>query len=338
MIFDNIEFHNIEEMKIMKGSEGCRLLRIPETLRMQLSELGQSLGQFPNGAEMRFNISDGPVTVKLLWDSDRSPVDHTIAEVYYGSFQGGFPRIINRGVNEITIAKPANIDRMDAWAKASKLPFDTNLVRLILPFEGITHYIGVEGNVQPPKPRQVPGMRYLAYGSSITHGAAALSATGAYANRTAQYLGADLISMGFAGAARLEEEMAEYLAARNDWDFATFEMGINMLLDFDFHAFKARVDRFLDIIGQKHSDKWIFCIDIFTHEADFCDDGKTAQFREIVKQAVDRTGLPKLVHIPGTSLLKSVNGMTIDGIHPSVFGLEEIALNLSNIIKGYLFR
>mgnify|MGYP002555374518 FL=1 len=45
--------------------------------------------------------------------------------------------------------------------------------------------------------------------------------------RNAQALGVDYLNLGFAGNALMEEEMANYLVSRRDWDFASVEMGIN---------------------------------------------------------------------------------------------------------------
>lgn len=70
-------------------------------------------------------------------------------------------------------------------------------------------------------------VRYLAYGSSITHGSLGLVQPDSYVFRIAQLLGTDYINLGFAGKALMEPEMAEYIVSRKDWNFATVEMGIN---------------------------------------------------------------------------------------------------------------
>ena len=44
--------------------------------------------------------------------------------------------------------------------------------------------------------------------------------------------------------------MADYIAGRDDWDFATLEMGINMIGDFDVEEFRSRVEYFIPKIGK----------------------------------------------------------------------------------------
>lgn len=57
--------------------------------------------------------------------------------------------------------------------KEQHLPFCTRLVRVLLP-SGICHYYGKEGETEPPREEDTPSVRYLAYGSSITHGSLSL--------------------------------------------------------------------------------------------------------------------------------------------------------------------
>ena len=63
----------------------------------------------------------------------------------------------------------------------------------------------------------------------------------------------DYINMGFAGCALMEEEMAEYLVSRKDWDFASVEMGINAVgtvKDHGLFEFEKRIDRFTQILSE----------------------------------------------------------------------------------------
>jgi len=54
---------------------------------------------------------------------------------------------------------------------------------------------------------------------------------------------------------------------RNDWDFATFEMGIN-IYDLSIEEFKLRAESFINRFAEFKSEKYIFCIDLFLCEPD----------------------------------------------------------------------
>lgn len=59
-------------------------------------------------------------------------------------------------------------------------------------------------------------IKRLAYGSSITNGALAVRPGDLYPARVARTLGVDHFNLGFGGGARLEPEMADWIAGRND--------------------------------------------------------------------------------------------------------------------------
>lgn len=68
----------------------------------------------------------------------------------------------------------------------------------------------------------------LSYGSSITHGGGVSVPTSGYAFRLARKLGMDLRNLGLAGAAWMDEAMADYICEQK-WDMATLELGINVV-------------------------------------------------------------------------------------------------------------
>ena len=217
------------------------------------------------------------------------------------------------------------------------MPFDSGLTRMILPYIPPVRLIDFEGDVSPPEPGQTPNTTQLSYGSSITHGATAIRSTGTYASRTSQLLVYDLINLGFGGGAHCESQLADYIAGRTDWDLATMEMGINMVGadKFTVEVFEERVNYFVEKIARTHQDKWIFCLDLFTFTEDLLGrDGKQERFREVVRKTVEDLDLPRLVYLNGKDLLQNIPGLTFDLVHPSPFGMEEIARNLSSAIMS----
>jgi hypothetical protein len=185
----------------------------------------------------------------------------SIAEVWQGSFLIKWLPILTTPT-EIVVRHPANLESLVALTEQHKLQFDARLTRVLLPWCPQTRLHVIEGQFSPPFPNQTPPKRFLAYGSSITQGASAVGPSGMYAHRTAQLLGVDFYNLGFAGGAHLEPAMADYIAERDDWDFATLETGINMG-HLGCEEFERRIEYFLEKITDAHPDKWIFCLGIF---------------------------------------------------------------------------
>jgi lysophospholipase L1-like esterase len=127
--------------------------------------------------------------------------------------------------------------------------------------------------------------------------------------------------------------MADYIAGRRDWDFATLEMGINVLGSMETAEFERRVDYFVSRIARAHPDKWLFCLSMFTFGGDLDrKNRKKGAFREIVKRAAGRAG-GRAVYLDGRCLLRGYAGLMADLVHPSPAGMEEIARNLVRVMR-----
>ena len=75
MIYQNVEFHNIEEVRKMPGSDGVRLQRVPETVRTKLNETAQM--RIPNAkleGVTRVLHEGGEEEVEYLFDRERRSV------------------------------------------------------------------------------------------------------------------------------------------------------------------------------------------------------------------------------------------------------------------------
>ena len=233
----------------------------------------------------------------------------------------------------VPLGLPDNLAELRDLTARHSLPYDAGITRVVLPRAPAARLIDIQGVFEPPRAEQVPSVRCLCYGSSITHGAAAVRPTGSYAMRLGHLLGVDVVNLGFGGGAHLEPEMADHIAERRDWHMATLEMGINIIGSVDAEEFERRVDYFVTRIATAHPDKWIFCIDLFTCRHDFDENPKIAAFRRAVEQKVRAMDMPKLVHVPGSQLLTSLSGLTFDLVHPSPAGMEEMAANLARAIR-----
>ena len=327
MNYQNVELYNTVELLAPETGVGKYMTRLPEKLRRSLNEAAESTALCAAGAEIRFNVEGKSAKVTLSSDG------LGMAEVFQGNFHVSWQMIDTRPT-EFNVSLPENMNFLEKVTKERGLPFDPRLTRIILPFYAPIRLIGVEGETSLPRKSQTPKTKYLAYGSSITHGASALRPTGSYAMRTAQRLGVDLIDLGFGGGAHCESQIADYIADRGDWDFASLELGINMIGGFSTEEFTKRVEYLIERIAKAHPDKWVFAIDIFTYADDYNPAAKKQnEFRKAVENAVRKLDMPKLVHVDGREILKETSGLTFDLVHPAAAGMEEMACNLSRLIR-----
>ena len=286
---------------------------------------------------MRFVPIDDEIKITL-----KAP-EGTISRpiVYYGSIQSGYQNLFKNVYDtptEIVIPKSGNYDFVKKSTQVNNLPFSPDVIRVVLS-NGEVEIGEVKGKCRPPKPCELPQKTYLAYGSSITHGSLGMVQPNTYVSRVGEYFKADVINLGFAGNAKLENCVAEHIAKNCEFDFATLEMGVN-ILNISCDEYRKRAENFIGKIAKAHSGKKIFCIDVFYMIYDLIPkdgtEGKQQQFRNILKDVVSKLKLPDVVYINGLDLLSGSYGLSEDGTHPNARGMEEISANLVKIMEKYI--
>lgn len=330
MRYGNVELHNVVELLPADGGAGQWLLRIPQAVREPLNEYARLNAPVPAGCEIRFNVAPGG-TGKVVLACDMDNIIPPMAEVFQGCFRDRVV-VIEKSATTIEVGVHYNAELLEKASREGKLPFDPKLTRILLPALHRVQLLEVSGDITPPRPEQVPQRRYLAYGSSITHGATSVRPSGTWAAQAAKWLQADLVDLGFGGGAHMEETIARHIAGRDDWNFATLEMGINCG-GWPPEKLAAAVERFLDVILERHADKWIFCVDMFTYFGDLgADTAGPEAFRRVVREAVANRNLPRLVHLDGRELLRETSGLTCDLVHPSDDGMWEIGWRIADVM------
>ena len=58
------------------------------------------------------------------------------------------------------------------------------------------------------------------------------------------------------------------------------------------------------------------------------------EYRRVIREKLHNMNMPNLHYISGRDLLNHVTGLSVDLIHPSNTGMEELGANLSAIIKA----
>jgi hypothetical protein len=337
MILSNVELHNIAEARPVEGRKGLRLQRVPEPVRLALNEKAQERMLSPACAEIRF-VSESP-TVRLTLSSD----DVTDVVPFFGLFQSRERYTIGRQPQTIAITTPERPPQLDR-AFFAEMPFSPQVVRLLLAGSPLyLHKVDGEG-IRPPAAGELPRLRYLAYGTSITHGAAATGPHLTYAAQTARRLGADLINLGVGGSAYCEAALADYIAAREDWHLATLALSVNMIgAGFSLDEFFERVSYLVDTVSGADTSRPVVCITIYPHFREFGPHfanpdakGTPEQYRQRLRDAVSACPHPNAQLVEGTEILRDVGGLTVDLIHPADNGMIQMGENLARRIAGLL--
>lgn len=320
MIFQNIEFHNVEE--IVPYEDGWRLHRAPAFVRQACGERLENTSAYGTGVELRFCILGEYAEIRLR----TVPIaEGQMAFVYYGSIQGGWQQssyVITERETVIRIPRPGNMEGLKTISSNANLPFSPEVVRLVLPY-GNNIFLGASGDICPPDASLLPKKTLLSYGSSITHGSLALVAPYAYPFRIAQKLGMDSLNKGFAGTCLCERAMAEWFVSRKDWHAATLELGINML-GMTETEFERRIDEFTAIMAE--DGRPVFATSIFSTAFD---SPKHDLFRQIVRKYAE----PRLHFVDGLELLDRPEYISQDGVHPSLEGIAQVADRWVEIIR-----
>ncbi|MBQ2952358.1 MAG: SGNH/GDSL hydrolase family protein [Clostridia bacterium] len=328
MIFQNIDFHNVAQ--IIPYEDGCRLWRVPVDVAARANEgLRDRSATYSTGIELRFVMHSDEVTIRLR----NLPIaEGQMAYLYFGSLQGGWQQssfIIRDDTTTISIRRPGNLEQMQLITRQAGLPFDPQVVRLVLPYGNIL-YCSMTGEVTPPTADMFPKHTLLCYGSSITHGSLALAAPHTYPFRIAQKLGFDYLNCGFAGTALCDRAIAEWLVSRRDWHVATLEMGVNML-GMDESEFEALVDTFTGILAD--DGRPVFATSIFRFNTV---DGQLSPKANRLRAIVCKYAQARMHFTDGLALLENPAFISQDMVHPSLEGIAQIVERWTPIIRQNL--
>ncbi|HON59779.1 MAG TPA: SGNH/GDSL hydrolase family protein [Smithella sp.] len=335
MIYENVELHNVDHIYRHKNIEGVLLGRIPESVSKNLSSAGQMMMVCPSGSEIRFVSETYPVRLTLSVDKISEHLGEgviTEAHVFFGVFQSRQRFVIKKRKTVLNILMPPDFEEMASRVGAA--PFSPRVCRVRLwgSMMGAPvrfHHVEAEGKVRPPVPEELPRIRYLAYGSSLAQGAYASGPHLCYVSLTGQKLGADAINLGSSCSAFCEPAMADYIAGRKDWNFATLALSVNMVKSFSPEEFSERVSYMIDTVAKSDPRRPVFCITIKPFIGDYVGSIKPELFRRLLREAVGKSGRENVYLIEGKELMPDVAaGLSTDLVHLGDYGMIQIAENL----------
>jgi len=191
--------------------------------------------------------------------------------------------------------------------------------------------------IRPPSSEEIPKLRWLAYGSSITHGLDNSQLT--YIHQAARQLKVDVMNLGLSGSCMCESEVVDFIAARDDWDMASFEVGVNMRDSIQEGHFQAKTAYLLERVIDRHPNKHLFLITIYPNFATYANNETTLRdqrFNEILRNHTARMNHSLLHLIEGDRIMQDMSGLSCDLIHPGEYGNIRMGEQLANAMKQRL--
>lgn len=355
-----VQLHNFDGYELTPDGAGVSLYRLPSEMLGNLSEAGAKQMTHARLSEIRFVLNEGAnledVTIHLKSNRNTWVMfcqgDEGYQRIGLGEKKGAEPYIPPSLVGKtagpgykdraVDVAlRPVRLKRgqpeqmeLAAGAEPTKR-FSDQVCRILLD-GGVITLIGIEGDIRPPKPEELPPV-LVSYGTSISQGAAASRPDRSFTALTATALGYDLRNLGCSGSAFCEPEMADYLAKQSG-DLFLFEISVNMAGNgFSVDEFRKRATYLIDAVAKAHPQTPVVCVSILTLGNDRNDakEGPVPQYRKVLADICRSTPHKNVYFVDGTKLL-SFDGLAKDNIHPTDAGHAEIANKLVPLILAFL--
>lgn len=345
MIYNNLEFFNVVELGKSDVYPGLKLQRYPLEVRkgLELNEAqaqrGSFVGQEASGCEIRF-VTDAK-TVRIALSSTVSDGEVVVLK---GDYVHSIHRLHEGVIKTIHLDEPQRFKEIKREILFDSV-FSPDVWRICTGSQNIIFH-GAEAfgdEIRPPKKDELPALTWLAYGSSITQGAGAFNYYNSYIQHTARRLGVAAINLGLGGACRLEKGVADFIAGRKDWDFATLELGVNIRGQVSSDEFLRRSEYLISNMLEQHPDKPVAVITMYPNWATYLEtpNGSThfeLEFNEILRNIVARFNHKNLFLIEGHEIMSRPSYLTCDVIHPNDFGHavmgEKLSIKLSDVLRN----
>jgi len=194
------------------------------------------------------------------------------------------------------------------------------------------------GDCRPPLPDELPPLRWLAYGSSITNGASPGLHLSGYVYHAARAAGLDVLNQGLSGSCCCEPEIAAYLGRRTDAHLVTLEVGVNMRSSVAPGEFRRRVAGLLDALYAGDSRRRVALITPYPNVSTPAHAEAQAAFDRILRELHQSSAWPGLHLIDGSAILDDPGDLTTDLIHPSDYGHARMGFRLGDELRRICFN
>jgi hypothetical protein len=186
-----------------------------------------------------------------------------------------------------------------------------------------------------------PGKRWLVHGDSITQGSNVSSPSCTWVDITARMLNLIPINLGIGSYGRVEIEMAEYLASRQDFDILSLHIGVNCINEADnVDVFSNRFKEFIKIIRNAHKyTPIIVCTPIFSHFDLGINAAATKKIRKAISHECEKMQLigdKQLFLINGLDIIDDQYYLRADMLHLSDFGAMKYAIGMVPYLQMFM--
>lgn len=330
MHFGNVELHNVCVAEPF-GNGGVYLRRFPASVRSVLKNASLERANNSSGCEVRF-ISDCDEVYVTLMSKDRNSFIYT----YCGDYLCERIELSANEKTTVCIKQPENYGKVDL--SLIKKRFSPLVYRVFISCSCECVFFEASdaiNSVRPPKAEHLPYVRWFAYGSSITQGIWSIVSCDSYIHHAAKRLGVDVFCKGMSGTCFCENEMMDYLAKPDNWDFITMEIGVNMY-EMPLEEFKDRVSYGIEKVCSENKGKPIFVITPFPNIFSFGNDekfrSKHCEFTEFLLR-FNGSGVKV---IDGAKILDDYTYLSHDLLHPTDYGHMCMGENLAATLREEL--
>ena len=329
----SVSLHNVTETVPAEwADDGDRLCRVPDAVGEGLNDMARDRVRHPTGSEIRFVPTRDDAEIELTL----SAPEPTPIRVFWGEFQPWQPTEIGPGTETLSLGVPERVRELTATEGTGR--FDPRVCRILFDRRVAIALHDVDGDCRPPSRDEVPDRRLLAYGTSITEGAASSAPHLDYVSHMARELGYDALNLGCSGSAYCESAMAEHVADRDDWDVATLALSVNMANTGGFapEEFHERAEPFVNAIAEAHPEEPIACVTLFPYHDDVTESGDAdhaAAYRELLRRIVAESPHDNLSVVEGPEML-DLPGLGADLLHPGDTGMETIGERLARQVES----
>lgn len=339
MDYQGIRFHNVVELEQRELLSGLRLQRFPRQVRHALSENGRTKAVQSNGCELRFVTDAKHVRVTLASLETNGRV-----LVFRGDFFHSSHTLQAGAMHTIQLEIPERFADVDPDCLHNRA-FSSKVWRVFCErFNAVFYDIDAFGHeIRPPYKEEEPRLAFIAYGSSITQGAGALSHYNSYVQQAARRLEVDTLNLGLSGSCHCEREVADHIAEREDWDFAFLEIGVNMMSSIQVEEFARRATYLLDTITASQPDKPVFLTTIYPNRAVYYKDqshpasDNFRKYNQFLREYTEAKNHSQLHLLEGSDIMTDFTSLTSDLTHPSDYGHitmgERLAEKMRSVVE-----
>ena len=194
-----VSFHGVGDFERLGDIPGVLLSRYPRHVREALNRRARHVALEGVGCEVRFVSDHSDVRVFVAAQKPEFGEELEI-RVFRGDFEHSIHHVPPGQSMVLPLDAPDTFGAPDPrWLRQGFAP---NVWRVQFG-RGPGLFLGVDGlggTVRPPLPDELPGTRWLAYGSSITN-----SHLDGYPHVAARRLGVDVANKGLSGACHCEQ-------------------------------------------------------------------------------------------------------------------------------------